>query len=546
MTYSGVILGFSLLSFTAVQAMEDLSKTLPNSSLEQEAQVSIPKLRSLALEVVTDLLVEEDTIKGIHTLDLAQQIQDGTWSTYVPHPEELRRILAIPSVDVFREHNKPLVTLQHEPSDYDYDPCSPNAFALSPNGKKLAVSTKRLTIWDMNNLSGEPVILEGPLLDADETALRWSQDGTKIYVCKRGTLLCWDVNTQKLLYFYVVDDRHQADIPKMYAFSPDGKYLLGVRKGPRCGSGKFADFPAYCSGVLYELDSLPDGEIPKSEHGQKIELPHQIIASHTKTWLNHFEIVGSRLFLSFSPNGKYAVTAGCDFTLRLHDISALPTIETICYEHKGTVTAVAFSPDGNTMITATNEIRPWNVEKTDEKHNPVQEITAIYVWNVKGKTCKKLMDYVMKERMHGWPIGDPRFPYQIAFDGRMILFFVGYDHKPFNTTIFLYDLKSDECYVFKDPLKNIRGKNDRVIKIALSPDGNYVFMGGEYNTLHIFSLLGPAATLTLPQLLLVAKYKRGTLKDLEDEKVLNIINSFPCEKGLDLQSTVKEYFDSHA
>ena len=80
----------------------------------------------------------------------------------------------------------------------------------------------------------------------------------------------------------------------------------------------------------------------------------------------------------------------------------------------------------------------------------------------------------------------------------------------------------------------------------MSPDSNYVFMGGRNNTIHIFSLLGPAAMLTLPQLLLIAKYKRGKLKDLKNEKILRIIKSFPCEKERDLRSTVKAYFDSHA
>jgi len=361
MTYTRVALSVFLLSPIVIYGMDGQPKVLANvypqqnGSLEENA--SIPTLRSFALDAFATMLVEQDSIKGINSLDFAQEMQNG------PHCEDLAKILAISSVDVFREHNNAIAKLVHEPEDNNCQD-SPNAFAFSPDGKKLAVSTKRLTIWDMSNLSGEPIILEDPLIGAEEAALRWSQDGTKIYACKEGTLLCWDVIAQRLLYSYVLADRTQQYINnKMYAFSPDGKYLLGVKNGPRGNQGKYKNFAASRRGILYEVDFVPD---TRSEIalGERIELPHTLFDAHKKTWQNGDNYIGSRLFVAFSPNGQYAVTAGCDFTLRLHDISALPDVKTICYEHEGTVTAVAFSPDGNTMITATNEIRPWDVEKT--------------------------------------------------------------------------------------------------------------------------------------------------------------------------------------
>ena len=73
---------------------------------------------------------------------------------------------------------------------------------------------------------------------------------------------------------------------------------------------------------------------------------------------------GSVNSASFSPDGKYIVTAGSDGDARLWDISGVETrYITSLQGHSGNVKTANFSPDGKLVVTSSFDgtVRIWNV-----------------------------------------------------------------------------------------------------------------------------------------------------------------------------------------
>jgi WD40 repeat protein len=67
--------------------------------------------------------------------------------------------------------------------------------------------------------------------------------------------------------------------------------------------------------------------------------------------------------VAFSPDGMALATASSDKTVRLWDVATHRAIGTPFTGHTDFVNAVAFSPDGRTLATASNDktVRLWDV-----------------------------------------------------------------------------------------------------------------------------------------------------------------------------------------
>lgn len=65
---------------------------------------------------------------------------------------------------------------------------------------------------------------------------------------------------------------------------------------------------------------------------------------------------------AFSPDGRYALSASSDSTLRLWDVASGETVR-IFKGHAGKVAACAFSPDGQQALSIGDEMRLWDVAK---------------------------------------------------------------------------------------------------------------------------------------------------------------------------------------
>ena len=180
-----------------------------------------------------------------------------------------------------------------------------------------------------------------------------------------GTIELWDLDSGKLMTTLRQSARSKsgdtANKVGAITFSPDGKWLIG------------SDFTGY---TLWEVATLkqkfkwPSGMIEPlspgwSPDGKWIALPTMVDPNAAAfqgypigVALVDAETGKSKMFYPvergfpraarFSPNGKLMATAGHDCTVRVFDTKALTNV--FNDETQYTMFAVAFSPDGHTLV----------------------------------------------------------------------------------------------------------------------------------------------------------------------------------------------------
>jgi tetratricopeptide (TPR) repeat protein len=146
------------------------------------------------------------------------------------------------------------------------------------------------------------------------------------------------------------------------------------------------------------------------------------------------------LAVAFSPDGKTVLTSSDDKTARLWDAaSGQPCGEPL--RHEGSVRAVAFSPDGKTVLTGSDDktARRWDVVSGQPRGEPLRHESSVYA---------------------------------VAFspDGKTML------TAPGDKTAQLWDVVSGQPR--GEPLRH----DGPVMAVAFSPDGKTVLTGSWYKT----------------------------------------------------------------
>ncbi|MBL8169177.1 MAG: serine/threonine protein kinase [Acidobacteria bacterium] len=235
--------------------------------------------------------------------------------------------------------------------------------AWADDGKRFASagSDHSVVIWDAVANRKEAVLLGH---QAAVAAATFSPDGKLLASAgHNGRIIVWGTTHWNQL-FSITPTYQEAGTNICLGFSPDG-YLIATGHGvyETRGGQKIADFTAILSthGFLSALSFSRDGRLLAgvvSNYGK-------ILLWDAIQWrlLTQLDVVHLQLTsVAFSPDGQQLVTGENEFGVRLWQVAPLRELG-LLGRHDGRVKSVAFSPDGLQVVSAGSDkvIALWNV-----------------------------------------------------------------------------------------------------------------------------------------------------------------------------------------
>ncbi|KAI3572914.1 WD40-repeat-containing domain protein [Fusarium oxysporum f. sp. albedinis] len=277
------------------------------------------------------------------------------------------------------------------------------AVAFSPDGKTLASASEDQTIrvWDTATGAHQQT-LEGH--SGWVYAVAFSPDGkTLVSASEDQTIRVWDTATGA----YQQTLKGHSGWVKDVAFSPDGKTLVSASEDQTIrvwdtATGAYQQTLEGHSGGVNAVAFSPDGKtLVSASEDQTIRVWDAATGAYQQTLDRHSgpafmpDVIYDAVFsnavyaVAFSPDGKTLVSASEDRPIRVWD-AATGAYQQTLEGHSSRVNAVAFSPDGKTLISASEDrtIRVWDAatgayQQTLEGHSSLVEALA---FSPDGKT----------------------------------------------------------------------------------------------------------------------------------------------------------------
>jgi len=192
--------------------------------------------------------------------------------------------------------------------------------------------------------------------------------------------------------------------------------------------------------------------------------------------------------VSFSPDGRYALSGSWGKSLKLWDVETVECLRTF-EGHWGYVSSVCFSPDGRYALSGSRDetIKLWDVKtgeclRTFEGHKDWVHSVCFspdgrYALSGSDDKTLKLWDVTTGKCLRTFEGHKSRVK-SVSFspDGRYALS-GSWDH-----TLKLWDVETGEC------IRTFKGHKDEVNSVCFSPDGRYALSGSDDKTLKLWDV----------------------------------------------------------